>query len=140
MSTEPTTTMEAYQALAKKHKASQDTRRQEAAKALKNLQEVTDSTVNAFVQQSNDSARSLELLDEEKQVDAGVRALHQASLGTQKRLQQWGQMFVGFQTALKDLGDLTNWSQAVESDVKDAVNVLDAVVKHKAAVVAGGAK
>ena len=131
------TTVEAYAALVKKHRTSQDAKRVEATKAFKNLQEVTEKSVTGLVQQSSDRAKAGELIVEERRVDEGVRALHAASVGTQKRLAQWGHMFVNFQNALKDLGDLSNWSQAVESDVKDAVNILDAVVKHKANVVAG---
>lgn len=132
------TTVEAYASLVKKHRAAQDTKRQEAAKALRSLQEVTDKTVNSLIQHSTERTNAGELLVHERKVDENVRELHAASTATQKRLTQWGHMFVNFQNALKDLGDLTNWSQAVESDVKDAVNILDVVVRHKANVVSGG--
>ena len=134
----PVTTVEAYAALVKKHRQAQDTKRQEAAKALRSLQEVTDKTVNSLVQHSTERTNAGELLTHERKVDEGVKELHAASTATQKRLTQWGHMFVNFQNALKDLGDLANWSQAVESDVKDAVNILDVVVRHKANVVSGG--
>ena len=129
----PVTTSEEYSNLVKRHRVLQDKRRQDAGVALKDLQDKTDKAVTSLVNQSTDRQKAVTLIQTERKVDDSVKALHAASLGTQQRLTQWGAMFVGFQSALKDLGDLANWSQAVESDVKDAVNILEAVVKAKAA-------
>lgn len=129
--------LEAYTLLQRKHRAAQDQRRSAAAAALKELNDTTDRTVATMVQRSADRHSAAQLLAAERKVDESVRQLHQQSVATQQRLAQWGQMFVGFQSALKDIGDLSNWSAAVESDVKDAVAILSAVVKEKAKVVAG---
>jgi hypothetical protein len=134
----PITTMEAYTQLQRKHRLAQDQRRQAAAQALRELNDTTDRTVGQMVARSADRHSATQLVADEKKVDECIRDLHQQSIAAQQKLAQWGQLFVVFQSALKDIGDLSNWSAAVESDVKDAVTILSTVVKEKAKVVGAG--
>jgi hypothetical protein len=128
----PVTTAEAYTQLARRHRQQQEKRRQLAAQAMTDLQGAAEKTLLSLEQQSTDRQRATALLSRQREVEDTVRALHETTAATQQKLAQWAGLFAGFHSALKDLGDLTNWSQAVESDIRDAVTVLDAVVKAKA--------
>ena len=134
---QPITTTEQYAQLMRRHRTAQEQRRQQAATALTDLQQATDTAVSQLAQRSSERIASASLLAAERRVDDQLRELHATSLATQQRLTHWGQAFAGFQAALKDLGDVANWSAAIESDVRDAVNILDCVVKAKARAVQG---
>ena len=53
----------------------------------------------------------------QQQLEAEARLLHQQSQRLVGQTSQWISSYQGFHQALKDLGDVENWAQAIESDM-----------------------
>lgn len=66
-----------------------------------------------------------------KRVDGELKELMKQTEQMHKRTQQWAAMMLKFNGALKELGDVANWSRMIERDVEDTVTVLDAIAATK---------
>lgn len=58
-------------------------------------------------------------------LEAETRQLRQESQRFSKQTGQWLQLTTNFGNALKELGDVENWAQAIEEDLKAITEVLE---------------
>eukprot|EP01130_Rhizamoeba_saxonica_P013294 TRINITY_DN5669_c0_g1_i1.p2 TRINITY_DN5669_c0_g1~~TRINITY_DN5669_c0_g1_i1.p2 ORF type:complete len:128 (+),score=39.45 TRINITY_DN5669_c0_g1_i1:61-444(+) len=61
---------------------------------------------------------------ESRQLDAQCSKLN-------KQSEQWMRLLDGFNDALKEVGDVENWSRVIENDMKDVVQILEFVHKQQ---------
>lgn len=83
----------------------------------------------ALVEQTNRDAFAI--FNAEQHIESQIKQLTVQTEQFQRKLHQWGLLFSRFDVALKEMGDLNNWSAMIEQDVQDTVTILDEVSKKK---------
>ncbi len=83
----------------------------------------------ALVDQTNHDV--LQVFNAEQQIEAQIKELVTETELFQRKLHQWSMLFTRFDAALKEVGDLSNWSNMIEQDVQDTVTILDEVARKK---------
>lgn len=66
----------------------------------------------------------------QKRLDAEAKQLQVNATNFSKQTQQWLNIVESFSTALKELGDVENWTKAIEEDVRIVTNTLEKVYKN----------
>lgn len=61
----------------------------------------------------------------QKKIEEEVKQLHYNMSQFSKQTQQWVTLIEGFNGALKQIGDLENWSRIMENDMKFISEVLE---------------
>jgi phage host-nuclease inhibitor protein Gam len=123
--------------LMREHKHRQETLKRDSADALHAAYtEGTRATSDLLASSTHPAA--VRAAQQEKVIDSDLRGLVAATDGLQRRMRQWGAHFAQMHAALKEVGDLANWSAAIESDMADAVAILDAVAAAKVAATTAG--
>lgn len=67
----------------------------------------------------------------QKKLDAEAKQLHQSATTFAKQTQQWLQLVESFSSALKEIGDVENWSRSIENDMKTITTALECAYKGK---------
>ena len=61
----------------------------------------------------------------QKRLDAEAKQLYQNAAAFSRQSQQWLQLMEGFNTALKELGDVENWARTIEADMRIVSDALE---------------
>ncbi len=61
----------------------------------------------------------------EKQIESEIAKLQAETAEFVKRSQQWVSLVSGFNTSIKEIGDVENWSRTIESDMNDVATRLE---------------
>ena len=65
----------------------------------------------------------------EKQIESEVGRLQQETAEFVKRSQQWVALVSSFNASLKEIGDVENWSRAIEADMADVTARLEQLAR-----------
>jgi len=103
---------------AKQHvqKQAQEVRRREALAASSELTTALVDHLNVGVAQAYLN---------QKRLDAEAKQLYQNAAAFSKQSQQWLQLMEGFNTALKELGDVENWARTIQADMQIVSDALE---------------
>lgn len=111
-----------HQAKQTKIREDQEHRRQEALRALYKFNTAVVEAVNNGV--SNAYTNQVLIDKEMKQLQNQVAQFNKLS-------GQWTSMLEGFHAALKELGDVENWAQSIEDDLRTISSTLEFVNKPR---------
>tara|TARA_B110000046_G_C12699935_1_gene276142 strand:+ start:246 stop:572 length:327 start_codon:yes stop_codon:yes gene_type:complete len=67
----------------------------------------------------------------QQQLEAEARLLHQQSQRLAKQTAQWVESYQGFHQALKSLGDIENWARTIEADMAFISSSLDGLQQQR---------
>ena len=67
----------------------------------------------------------------EQQIETQIKDLAAQTEQFRKKMNAWGQMFVKFNQAVKELGDVENWSKCISEDANECLTILDDVSAKK---------
>ncbi|CAG8658311.1 2703_t:CDS:2 [Acaulospora morrowiae] len=65
----------------------------------------------------------------QREIESEARRLSAQSAKYTKQTKQWLNMLDGFNSALKELGDVQNWAEVIEKDMREIAMVLEFVHK-----------
>lgn len=65
----------------------------------------------------------------QKRLDAEAKQLHHSATNFAKQTQQWVTLVEGFSSALKEIGDVENWAQSIEGDMRTVTSALEYAYK-----------
>lgn len=99
-------------------KAEQEKRKKEALDSVKSFTTSMVDCLNREVELTYENQRLL---------DVETKKLQNQANRYMKQTQQWTNLVEGFHKALKDLGDLEQWSRTIEADMKTVVSTLEYV-------------
>lgn len=105
-----------------KYRENQEQRRQEALRALYKFNSAVVDAINSGVSCAYTN---------QCQIDAEMKHLQNQVSQFNKLSGQWTSMLEGFHAALKELGDVENWSQTIEADLKTIATTLEYVNKPR---------
>ncbi|RNA08898.1 biogenesis of lysosome-related organelles complex 1 subunit 1 [Brachionus plicatilis] len=114
--------------MAKEHYHQQAARKQALEKKRIKAIEATNKFSQFLVDRLNKEVS--EAFVNQKKIDAKIKQLNQNTSIFIKQSNQWIQLLENFNTALKELGDVENWSKKIESDMKIINNTLNDIVKE----------
>ncbi|VVC28260.1 Biogenesis of lysosome-related organelles complex 1 subunit 1 [Cinara cedri] len=109
-----------HQAKQAARKESQDIKRKEAVNAANEL-------TNALVEHLNVGVAQAYL--NQKKLDAEAKQLHQSAIVFSKQTSQWLSLIDTFNSALKELGDVENWTRTIENDMRNITTTLEYAYK-----------
>lgn len=115
--------------IAKEHQQQQQIRRKDLEKKRVNAIESTNRYSTFILDSLNREAS--EAFVNQKKIDAKVKQLNQNTTQFVKQSQQWIQLLENFNTALKELGDVENWSKKIETDMKIINTTLNSVLQDE---------
>lgn len=98
----------------------QETKRQEACAAASELTQALVDHLNVGVAQAYLN---------QKKLDAEAKQLHVSATNFSKQTQHWVNLVDSFSSALKELGDVENWSKTIETDLRTITAALEIVYK-----------
>ncbi|XP_050543566.1 biogenesis of lysosome-related organelles complex 1 subunit 1 [Daktulosphaira vitifoliae] len=98
----------------------QEIKRKEAVNAAKDL-------TNALVEHLNVGVAQAYL--NQKKLDAEAKQLHQSAILFSKQTSQWLTLIDSFNSALKELGDVENWTRTIENDMHNITTTLEYAYK-----------
>ncbi|EFA85077.1 GCN5-like 1 domain-containing protein [Heterostelium album PN500] len=61
----------------------------------------------------------------QKRLEQEARVLQQSTTKFSKQTNQWLTLIDNFNNALKEIGDVENWSRSIENDMQNISNILD---------------
>ena len=70
----------------------------------------------------------------EQQIETQIKELAAQTEQFRRKMNSWGQMFIKFNQAVKELGDVENWSKCINEDVNECLTILDDVSAKKRSV------
>jgi len=91
--------------------------------AVQAVSEVTDSLADTL------NERVSTILKTQREIETEARKLSVQSVKYTKQTKQWLSMLEGFNSALKELGDVQNWAEVIEKDMKEITTTLEFVHK-----------
>lgn len=103
-------------ALAKEHNTNQAIRRNQLEKKRAIALESTNKFSQYLIDRLNKEVS--EAFVNQKRIDSKIKQINQNSAQFIKNSQQWIQLLENFNTSLKELGDVENWSRKIETDMK----------------------
>lgn len=65
----------------------------------------------------------------QKKLDAEAKQLHQSAIVFSKQTSQWLSLIDNFNGALKELGDVENWTRTIENDMRNITTTLEYAYK-----------
>ncbi|XP_014258660.1 biogenesis of lysosome-related organelles complex 1 subunit 1 [Cimex lectularius] len=98
----------------------QEEKRKEALAAANDLTQALVDHLNVGVAQAYLN---------QKRLDSEAKHLHQNAAKFAANTQQWLSLVEGFSSALKELGDVENWAQTIENDMKTITCALEYAYK-----------
>ena len=109
--------------LQKQHKLRMNQLKEESEKRYRTVCASAQVACGDLCETTN--AEMLDVFAVEQQIENQFRELTQRTEQYQKQMQQWGVLFTKFNGALKELGDVANWSSHVERDLTETVKILE---------------
>ncbi|POG62045.1 biogenesis of lysosome-related organelles complex 1 [Rhizophagus irregularis DAOM 181602=DAOM 197198] len=91
--------------------------------AVQAVSEVTDSLADTL------NERVSTILKTQREIESEARKLSSQSVKYTKQTKQWLSMLEGFNSALKELGDVQNWAEVIEKDMREIATTLEFVHK-----------
>lgn len=67
----------------------------------------------------------------QKKLDVEAKQLHQSAIVFSKQTSQWLSLIDNFNSALKELGDVENWTRTIENDMRNITTTLEYAYKGK---------
>lgn len=67
----------------------------------------------------------------QKKLDAEAKQLHQSAIVFSKQTSQWLSLIDNFNSALKELGDVENWTRTIENDMCNITTTLEYAYKGR---------
>jgi len=113
--------------LVKEHQAKQQLRKEEQEKRRKEAVVAASTLTHALVDHLN--VRVAQAYLNQKKLDAEAKQLHIHATQFAKQTIQWLHLVENFNQALKELGDVENWAQSIESDMKTISSALEHAYK-----------
>lgn len=100
---------------------------------------LAQSAANCAVLSARDANAQLqEVFHNEQQLEQQIKELAAQSEHFKKRVQQWGGHFLKLNQAMKEIGDVHNWSQSIHKDIDATLTILDEVSAKKRRVLGLG--
>lgn len=65
----------------------------------------------------------------QKKLDAEAKQLHQSAIVFSKQTSQWLSLIDNLNSALKELGDVENWTRTIENDMRNITTTLEYAYK-----------
>ncbi|KXS09246.1 hypothetical protein M427DRAFT_64408 [Gonapodya prolifera JEL478] len=90
--------------------------RRDAQSSLEHLTEILNECLNTRVGMIFRNEREIEA--EEKVLSANIDAIH-------LQVKQWSELLTTFDTALKELGDISNWASVMERELLQTVTTME---------------
>jgi len=112
-------------ALAKEHQTNQSTRKSQLERKRLTAFEATNKFSFYLTNQLNKDVSKAFV--NQKKIDYRIKQINQNSSQFVKNSQQWMTILDNFNTALKELGDVENWSRKIETDMKTINTILNEV-------------
>ncbi|RHZ79641.1 hypothetical protein Glove_143g21 [Diversispora epigaea] len=91
--------------------------------AVQSVSEVTDCLADTL------NERVASIFKTQREIESEARRLSTQSLKYTKQTKQWLNMLDSFNSALKELGDVQNWAEVIEKDMRDIAMTLEFVHK-----------
>ncbi|KAG9296857.1 hypothetical protein G9A89_006812 [Geosiphon pyriformis] len=91
--------------------------------AVQAVNDVSDSLAESL------NARVASIFQTQREIEAEARKLATQTTKLTKQTKQWTGMIDGLSAALKELGDVQNWAEVIERDMRDVVMTLEYVHK-----------
>ncbi|XKL65745.1 hypothetical protein PGB90_009165 [Kerria lacca] len=109
--------------LLKEHHVKQAARKEKQENKRKEAIAAANDITQALVEHLNLGVAQAYL--NQKKIEEEVKQLHYNMSQFSKQTQQWVTLIEGFNGALKQIGDLENWSRIMENDMKFISEVLE---------------
>ncbi|KAJ8024986.1 Biogenesis of lysosome-related organelles complex 1 subunit 1 [Holothuria leucospilota] len=113
--------------LVREHQAKQAARRDIQERRRKEAIISASNVTKALVENLNN--RVAIAYNNEKKLDAEAKQLQANAALFAKQSMQWLQLIENFNQALKELGDVENWSKSLESDMQTIASALEYAYK-----------
>ncbi|CAG8503183.1 1244_t:CDS:2 [Funneliformis caledonium] len=91
--------------------------------AIQAVNEVTDSLADTL------NERVSAVFKTQREIESEARRLSSQSAKYTKQTKQWLNMLEGFNSALKELGDVQNWAEVIEKDMREIAMTMEFVHK-----------
>ncbi|CAI2186930.1 18206_t:CDS:2 [Funneliformis geosporum] len=91
--------------------------------AIQAVNEVTDSLSDTL------NERVSAVFKTQREIESEARRLSSQSAKYTKQTKQWLNMLEGFNSALKELGDVQNWAEIIEKDMREIAMTMEFVHK-----------
>ncbi|XP_072041996.1 biogenesis of lysosome-related organelles complex 1 subunit 1-like [Amphiura filiformis] len=111
----------------KEHQEKQAARRVLQEKRRREAVAAATAVTRALVENLN--TRVAMAYDNEKKLDAEAKQLQANAAQFAKQSMQWLQLVENFNGALKELGDVENWSKSIETDMHTIASALEYAYK-----------
>ncbi|XP_046847174.1 biogenesis of lysosome-related organelles complex 1 subunit 1-like [Xenia sp. Carnegie-2017] len=111
----------------KEHTAQRQNRKDQQEKKRKEVFESTNVVVDKLVSTLNDGVE--EIYQNQKKLESEAKQLQTHTAQFSKQSIQWLQLAEGFNRALKELGDIENWSQVIEAEMTTIAGALEYAYK-----------
>lgn len=115
--------------LAKEHQAKQQARKEVQEKLKKEANECAAAVTHALVDHLNAGVSQAYL--NQKRLDTEAKLLQLNATQFSRQTTQWLKLVEGFNQALKEIGDVENWSKSIETDMRTIANALEYVYKEE---------
>ncbi|XP_067931985.1 biogenesis of lysosome-related organelles complex 1 subunit 1-like [Watersipora subatra] len=113
--------------LLKEHQIRQQERRDVQELRRKRATEAIGKLTSALTDSLNDSVAIA--YSNQKKIDAEAKRLQTNAATFAKQTSQWLKLMEEFNSALKEIGDVENWSKSIEADMRTVSTALEYVYK-----------
>lgn len=114
--------------LAKEHQKQQQIKKLHLEKKRVRAIEATNNFSHFLLDKLNKEVS--EAFVNQKRIDAKIKQLNQNTNTFLNQTQQWISLLENFNTALKELGDVENWSKKIETDMQIVNSTLNDLLKN----------
>lgn len=109
--------------LVKEHQTKQLARKEEQERKRKEAVVAASNLTHSLVDRLN--VRVAQAYLNQKKLDAEAKQLHIHATQFAKQTAQWLHLVESFNQALKELGDVENWAQSIENDMRTISSALE---------------
>eukprot|EP00742_Colponemidia_sp_Colp-10_P009347 GILJ01010183.1.p1 GENE.GILJ01010183.1~~GILJ01010183.1.p1 ORF type:complete len:133 (-),score=24.07 GILJ01010183.1:128-526(-) len=114
-----------FSAILKEHAAKKAELKRQADACSREIAETTASVTEELLDSINQGVA--EIHSRQAQIEAEAKALHKETAQLSKQTTQWLKLYDGFAHALKELGDIENWTKVIETDLGSINNMLQQI-------------
>jgi len=116
-----------FSKLLKEHQAKQSVIREENERLRKVAVNSVPPVTSGLVDSVNGGVAAV--FANQRKLEAEARNLQQNANRFAKQTQQWVTLLEGFNTSLKEIGDIENWAKTIEQDMLSIASSLEYVYK-----------
>lgn len=113
--------------LVKEHQTKQQFRKEDQEKKRKEAVAAASAMTHSLIDHLNVKVAQAYL--NQKKLDSEAKQLHINATQFAKQTVQWLHLVENFNQALKELGDVENWAQSIEADMRTISNALEYAYK-----------